>query len=141
VNTKEFKKESKSLKAEDLNALEHDLTISSIKSVTFDEGQDNEETKPELVFLETPKTLILNVTNMNRIAAQYGEEMDEWVGKVISIYPTTTEFNKKEVACIRVREQADKAAPGAILGAEPGSAADPVVAGDVDPPAGDGLPF
>lgn len=52
--------------------------------------------------------LLLNKTNAHTIAQLYGNKPSDWVGKLIEIYPTTTQFGREEKECIRVRNQAPK---------------------------------
>ncbi len=49
------------------------------------------------------KGLTLNVTNTNAIIDQYGADGDKWIGKEITLFPTTTDYQGRQVACIRVR--------------------------------------
>lgn len=61
--------------------------------------------KPICWFKGRKKPLALNVTNCKTIASMYGVRTEEWIGKKITIYPSTTEFgNKGTVDCIRVRQ-------------------------------------
>lgn len=92
---------SKYLAAADLNGKDLVLTIDSweIDAVGIDEEQ-----RPILHFKNAEKGMVLNRTNADTISAMYGPEVDDWVGKPITIYPTTTRYGKKTVACIRVRE-------------------------------------
>ncbi len=93
--------EGKSLKAEDLQGKARKLQIESYDTVEFDGA-----TKIVLLFSGAKKGLILNVTNANRIAVNLGtDEIDNWIGKAVTIYPTTTEFGGKQVDCIRVKEE------------------------------------
>src|SRR5207247_10264717 len=60
------------------------------------------ETKKPLVFFEgKEKPLALNATNGKTIAALYGTETDNWIGRPITIYPTTTQMDGETVDCIR----------------------------------------
>lgn len=61
--------------------------------------------KPMLSFKGETKKLALNKTNGKTIAKLYGKETDDWAGKWITIYATTTEFGGETVDCIRVRPQ------------------------------------
>lgn len=71
-----------------------------------------DDEKPVLYFHGKEKGLVLNKTNWNNIAFIHGDESDEWEGKPIIIFPTTTDFQGRTVACIRVREdKSKKAAP------------------------------
>ncbi len=82
-------------------------------TATIEGGEIREFTDPKTgalkrkLFLKLagqPQMFAVNVTNARRIAAIYGGEVSEWIGKPITLYPTTTEFAGKEVACIRVRQ-------------------------------------
>ena len=93
--------EGKSLKAGDLQGKARKLQIAAYDTVDFDGTQ-----KVVLNFNGAEKGLVLNLTNANRIAVNLGsDEMDNWIGRAITIYPTTTEFNGKTVDCIRVKEE------------------------------------
>lgn len=61
--------------------------------------------KPMLKFVDKEKKLALNKTNGKAIATMYGKDTDNWIGKWITIFPTTTEFGGEVVDCIRVRPQ------------------------------------
>ena len=58
---------------------------------------------PVLYFRDKNKGLALNKTNATTIEGMHGDEMDDWIGKRISLWPTQTEFNGRAVPCIRVR--------------------------------------
>jgi hypothetical protein len=64
-------------------------------------GED--DVKPVLYFQGAKKGLVLNKTNANLIAAEYGPETDGWIGKEIELFPTKTEFKGQTVDCLRVR--------------------------------------
>lgn len=59
--------------------------------------------KPMIKFVGKDKKLALNKTNGKAIAKLYGTNTDDWAGKWITIYPTTTEFGGETVDCIRVK--------------------------------------
>lgn len=67
------------------------------------------------------KPLALNSTNCRTIAALYGNETENWIGKRITLYPTTTSMAGETVDCIRVRPSvpADKAAKQTTAPADP----------------------
>jgi hypothetical protein len=52
-----------------------------------------------------PLPLLLNKTNATTIAQLYGNNPSQWVGKLITLYPTTTSVGGAEKECIRVRNQ------------------------------------
>lgn len=62
------------------------------------------ENKAILYFIGKERGLVLNKTNANMIAELYGDETDDWSGKVIELYPTKTDFQGKRVDAIRVRD-------------------------------------
>ena len=68
-------------------------------------GQKGEKTKkPVLFFRGKEKGLALNITNARTIAAIYGGfNVQDWIGKPITLYPTTTTFGPNTVECIRIR--------------------------------------
>lgn len=62
--------------------------------------------KPVIWFDGKEKGMVLNKTNSKTIAALYGNDTANWIGKPISIYATRTTFGSEEVDCIRVRPAA-----------------------------------
>jgi hypothetical protein len=65
-------------------------------------GPDQEE-KYVLFFKGEPRQLVVNLTNWDAIAAFLDAESDNWVGKEVVLFATTTTFGSKTVDCIRVR--------------------------------------
>lgn len=90
------------LKAADLNGKDVTLTISA---VVVDElvGDKGTEMKGLLSFTGKKKQLVLNKTNGLCLKQMFGRETDAWVGKKVTIYPTT--FNDEP--CIRVKGSPD----------------------------------
>ena len=97
--------ESEFLKAEDLKGSTVKLTVESVGTHTFDEGKPEEKTQIVVRFAGKKKKLGLNVTNSKAFFGQLGEDTDDWTGKEIKLYPTTTDFAGKEVDCIRVVQE------------------------------------
>lgn len=64
---------------------------------TFEEkNQDGVEVKP----------MVLNKTNCKIIEKVYGTgDVEQWIGKSIIIYSTTTRFQRDIVPCLRVKEE------------------------------------
>lgn len=70
-------------------------------------GKSNK--KPVVYFKGTEKGLALNITNARVIAGLYGGfESEKWIGKRVTLYPTTTTFGAQTVDCIRIRPTAPK---------------------------------
>ena len=101
-----FKSNSTSLKCEDLKGRRVTVEIEGYEVKKFDEGS-----KPILSFVGKEKTFVVNKTNAFSIELALGtKEMDEWVGRRITLKPDRTLFNKKMVDCIRVDDR-EPAAP------------------------------
>jgi len=104
-----YQNESKWLKASDLKRdgkpVKAEVTIDRPEVVEFKDGTK----KIGLFFAGREKGLVLNKTNANLIAEQYGQNMDDWRGKKIKIYPTTTDFGGERVECIRVEQYVPEA--------------------------------
>lgn len=90
------------------------------------------EEKPVLYFAGKEKGLVLNKTNASTISGLWSPETDNWPGKKITIFPTQTDFQGRQVECIRVKTKA----PGTAV-SEPEVVREP---GEV-PPVDDNIPF
>ncbi len=100
---------SKYLRAADIPAgREVPVRINFLEMVPV-EGED--ELKPCLFFENAKKGLVLNKTNATAIAMAFGDDADQWHGKTIAVFATTTMFGGKIVPCIRVRVPAPFAPP------------------------------
>ena len=86
------------LKAEDLKGHSVPVVMQAIE--IQDVGDDN---KPVLYFRGKEKGLVLNKTNSQTIQDIYGPETNNWMGHPIVIFGTQTDFQGKQVACIRVQ--------------------------------------
>ena len=103
--------------APDLKGKDVVLTITRVSQETI-KTSGGDEMKPLIYFEETAaaakktgtkeKRLVLNKTNMNSIADMYGYEADEWVGKKITVYPTTCSAFGDTVDCVRIRKGVPK---------------------------------
>lgn len=103
---------NKYLRAADLkgNRVVVEIAGYSVETMKSDSGD-----KPQVVlsFTGKEKVLGLNKTNAQRIAAHSGSfEPDAWIGAKIKLIPTTTEFQGREVECIRVSDEYFEPAPG-----------------------------
>lgn len=97
-----------------------DCTV-TIERVTGGEikGTGGKKSKKPLCYFRESKDkrpLGLNSTNCKTIAVMYGNDTAEWVGKRVTLYPTTTNFGGETVDCIRVRPgiPGDKAPTGQL---------------------------
>lgn len=102
---------SKYLRAADLQDQEHTVTMKAVEI----ERIGDDDPKPVLYFTKGSKGMVLNKTNSKVIAKAYGDEMDEWEGKSIVLFPAMVEFKGDMVEAIRCR--APKAKGGAVRAA------------------------
>lgn len=84
-----------------------DVTVTIVRVVGAElTGQGGRKSrKPGVYFDGKDRGLALNKTNGRLIAGMYGPDTREWIGKRITLYPTTTTFGSDTVDCIRVRPQ------------------------------------
>lgn len=88
------------LKAEHLQGQEIAVTITAVEI-----GEIQGKRQIVLSFEGKEKKLGLNVGNANTIAGIYGDEIANWQGKSITLFPTTTQFQGNTTPCIRICEQ------------------------------------
>jgi hypothetical protein len=93
---------SKYLKASDFQG--QDVTLMMVTVAVEDIGDG--ENRPLLRFDGAKKGLLLNRTNARTIAELYGAETNDWRGRHVTLFPTTTDFRGASVDCIRVRPTA-----------------------------------
>jgi len=119
------------LKAADLKGAQPTVTIANIKMEKL-----GDDTKPVLYFAGKEKGVVLNKTNATNIAAAYGPETDNWVGKRVILFTAWVDFQGKSVEAIRIRpappqqqpqsyqappQQAPQFEPGSDFGADDSS--------------------
>jgi hypothetical protein len=93
--------QSKYLNANDLTQ-EKAFRIKSVTVETVGRGSSQEQ-KPVVWFHNHKKGLVLNITNNRTLRGSFGDDMEKWSGKVIVVYPTTSDFGGKAVGALRVR--------------------------------------
>lgn len=94
----------------DLNGKEVTVTISRVEAGTLNGSSGRKAKKPIVYFEGKEKGLALNATNCKTVAKLYGNYTEKWIGKQITIYPTTTDMAGETVECIRVRPTVSKQA-------------------------------
>lgn len=103
------------LYAYDLEGRDVTVTIERVTQGTLTGKGGKSNKKPVLYFRGTTKGLGLNITNARTIAALYGSfDSEAWVGKRITLYPTTTTFGSETMDCIRIRNYLPKGKPETI---------------------------
>ena len=89
--------------AADLKGKDQEVTIVKVeKGEVVGEG-GRKANKPHAYFAGIALPLVLNATNCKTIAAAYGNDTEAWVGKKITLYPTTTQRAGQEEDCVRIR--------------------------------------
>ena len=85
--------------------VQSDLTVKITKVVReIVKGENGKSEECTVAYLEGTKPLILNRTNSKTITKLYSTPyIEEWVGKYITIYPTTTKVAGETVECLRIR--------------------------------------
>jgi hypothetical protein len=66
-------------------------------------GADGKKEDATVAHLKGHKPLILNVTNSKSIAKLYGPFIEEWAGKQVTLYASTTKAFGEIVECLRIR--------------------------------------
>lgn len=87
-----------------------------VANVSVQEFGDDDEPKKKKVVLHFDgenKGLALNVTNKNIIADAWGKDAEQWIGKMLRVYSSKTQFGGKMVDCVLTEPQggADRDAP------------------------------
>ena len=83
------------------------VTITGVTGGELTSVGGRKSKKPVVSMRGTEKKLALNATNGKAIAKMYGNHVEAWVGKRITIYKSTTRdpSGDGEVECVRVRPQ------------------------------------
>lgn len=81
-----------------------DLTV-VIESVRRDvvTGTGGKKEECTIAYLKGQKPFILNNTNSKSIAKLYGPYIEDWAGKPITLYASTTKLAGDTVECLRIR--------------------------------------
>jgi hypothetical protein len=99
---------SDKLHAADLQGKDRVVVIEAVKQGEYPDHEDSSKKvyKPDVYFRGKQKPLGLNSTNARAIAKLLGSsKTEDWIGKAITIYPTTTRAFGEEHECIRVRQR------------------------------------
>jgi hypothetical protein len=118
------------LKTEDLQGRDVFVVLESvtIEPIKGKEGEPTEN-KPVAHFKGKDKTLILNRTRCEQLAAIFGDDdMDLWAGP-ITLSPGTTKFGGKTVGCVDIKPRTAPAPKPAPV-AKPAEEFDSAVAAD-----------
>lgn len=95
-------KQSKYIKAADLQGQERTLTISNVVMENVGR-EDAPENKAVVYFQGAQKGMVLNITNLDALTVAYGEETDLWIGKPVTLFTVRVMFQGQMVDGLRVR--------------------------------------
>jgi len=87
----------------DLEGKDRIVTISSVEAGEIKDDKGNAERKPVISFEGKKLKLCCNKTNCKAIAGMYGNVVEAWVGKRITLYATVVAAFGSEWEAIRVR--------------------------------------
>lgn len=91
------------LKREDGTPIEVQVTISEVGTIDYAKEGEDPKVQVLLGLAGKDKGFSLNKTNTDVIRAAYGDNTDDWIGKQIVIFPTTTSYEGRSVPCLRCR--------------------------------------
>lgn len=81
------------------------VTIREVKREIITGMNGKKEECTVVYFNDQPKPMILNRTNSKTINKIYGTPfIEEWAGKKITLYASTTKLAGEEVECLRIRQ-------------------------------------
>lgn len=87
------------------------VEIESVSMETLEGEKGEKDSKPCVRLKGKRKIWVLNKTNAKIIAKLHGNEVDDWRGKLVALYPTTCDAFGERVECVRVRPKAPAATP------------------------------
>lgn len=93
------------IEALDLGDKIGDERVFVISGVEVREVGSDRVRKGVVLFKDFERGFVLNKTNSRTIAALFGSDTKEWVGKRIALYRSETAFQGKTVPCVRVRDK------------------------------------
>lgn len=95
--------ESKYLKQSDVDD-ETVVTIHGLKKVNVARDDEDPEYRWTVKFTEFAKPMVLNVTNLKRLAKALGDDTEDWLGKQVIVYvDPDIEFGGNIVGGLRIK--------------------------------------
>ena len=92
MNLSKFIEGGTYLKAGDLQGREAAVTIRAVDIAEFDDAE-----KVVLHFEGKTRALACNTTNTRTIAEVFGPQSEDWIGRIISIYPARVNFHEGQL--------------------------------------------
>ncbi len=108
--------ESKYLKQSDVDDVVT-VTVQGIKKVNVARDDEDPDYKWTVKFNEFAKPMVLNVTNLKRMAKALGEDTDDWMGNMVQLYvDPDIEFGGNVVGGLRIRALPKAKTVGKVAG-------------------------
>jgi hypothetical protein len=110
------------LRAWHLDGQDVTVTIEKVEAGVIENEKEKTSKRVPVLFFKglRDKPLGLNKTNGKSVAGMYGKDTTRWVGKRLTLYPTTTEMNGETKDCIRIRPEVPADEQPDLLRAAPG---------------------
>lgn len=107
-----------------------DLTV-KIDFVQVEEiiGTGGKKDTGSVMHLVNQKPMILNSTNSKTIAKLYGPYIEDWQGKLITLFASTTKMAGETVECLRIRPKVAERKAGPITDARLDAAIKSIIEG------------
>jgi hypothetical protein len=95
--------ESRYLKQSDVDG-EVMVTVQGLKKVNVARDDEDPEYRWTVKFAEFPKPMVLNVTNLKRLAKALGDDTDDWLNQAVMLYvDPDIEFGGNVVGGLRIK--------------------------------------
>ena len=96
--------ESKYLKQSDIGNEEVPVTVMGVKKVNVARDDEDPEYRWTVAFKDFAKPMVLNVTNLKRLAKALGDDTDDWNGRQVCLYvDPDIEFGGNVVGGLRIK--------------------------------------
>lgn len=96
--------DSKVLRVWHLDGKSKTFTIEKVARLTSSDRSGETKRQPVIRFKNIPLPFALNKTNGATIEQLYGRNPKDWIGKKLTLYPTTTQVGRNTVDCIRCKK-------------------------------------
>ncbi len=100
-----------------LEQKERTLTITALQIEELENTAGKKERKGMVSFAETPKALVINVTNANCLKAMFGPETNAWIGKRVVLIREEwfNTFEQRQSSVTRIKGSPDITAAVAVV--------------------------
>jgi hypothetical protein len=93
--------------AADFGGKQPTLTIKSVQLVGLEDEKGKQQRRGVIHFKEAERGWILNRTNVEYLAAMFGQETDLWIGKRVTLLSVPVQFGAEKTEGIRIAGSPD----------------------------------